>query len=564
MNFNDYEYKRIDLDEVKIAMDKQFAIMDEATSIDELDVAIKEVYRIRNEVETMSTIASIRFSINMKDEFYKAENDYQNSASPIMEGIVHKFYQKLVQSPMQMEIKARYGEHLINLATLAVKTFSDDIIKDLQEENRLITSYSVLVGNAKIDFRGKDYNLSTMAPFISDYDRATRIEAQKAVTRFFEDHETEFDDIYDKLVKLRHNIAIKLGYENYIQYGYDKLQRTDYGPLDVKKFRDQVYEHITPLRLELKKKQAKRIGLDHFYYYDAPLYFNTGNPKPAGDEAYMVEEAKKMYHELSPQTHDFFDYMIENNLMDLASRDGKRPGGYCTYMSDYKAPYIFANFNGTDHDVVVLTHEAGHAFQVFQSRGYEVSEYQFPTLEACEIHSMSMEYLTYPWMKHFFGEDHEKFIYDHSSKPIEFIPYGVAVDEFQHWVYEYPHATPDQRKQKWLEIDHKYRPEIDYEDNDFLKRGGYWFRQGHIFRVPFYYIDYTLALICAVQFYVKSTQDRKKAWDDYLNLCNQGGSQSFLRLLESADLDNPFYDGTVQKVIYKVWTLLNSIDDTKL
>ena len=365
-------------------------------------------------------------------------------------------------------------------------------------------------------------------------------------------------------MKIRHRIATTLGYENYVQLGYDKLTRTDYGPKEVAKFREQVLEHIVPLNRSLIKRQTKRLGLDHLYYYDAALKFNSGNPKPAGDEAWMVEQAKHMYSELSPETDEFFTFMTDKKLLDLASRDGKRQGGYCTYMPNHRSPFIFANFNGTAHDVTVLTHEAGHAFQIFSSRDYEVSEYQWPTLEACEIHSMSMEYLTYPWMKNFFEEDHDKFTFSHSSEPITFIPYGVTVDEFQHWVYEHPEATPEERKTAWRTIEKKYLPDRDYADNEFLEKGGFWFRQGHIFRTPFYYIDYTLAMTCAAQFYVKSLDNREKAWSDYVKLCKAGGSMPFTELLKVADVKNPFEEGAVATVVEKVQELLDSIDDTKL
>lgn len=512
----------------------------------------------------MSTIASVRFSIDMTDEFYTAENEFYDNAGPIIEGLVSKFYGKLVASPLADEIEQRHGKHLMNIAKVTIRTFSDEIIEDLQEENKVTTEYSMLTAKAKIDFRGETYNLSTMTPFLQSEDRETRIDAQKALTGFFEENEEKLDDIFDRLVKLRQRMAEKLGFENYVELGYAKLTRTDYDAKDVAKFRDQVLEHIVPLRVELNKRQANRLGLEHLYYYDAPLTFNSGNPAPAGDEAWMMEKASKMYHELSEETDTFFNFMVDKKLLDLASRDGKRPGGYCTYMPEYRAPFIFANFNGTAHDVTVLTHEAGHAFQVFSSRDYEISEYQWPTLEACEIHSMSMEYLTYPWMKEFFEEDHDKFTFFHSSQPIKFIPYGVTVDEFQHWVYENPTATPVERKEAWARIEGKYLPDIDYADNDFLKRGGFWFRQGHIFRVPFYYIDYTLALTCAAQFYVKSMEDKDAAWADYVNLCKQGGSKPFTELLQVANVKSPFEEGTVAAMIYKVQELLDSIDDTKL
>lgn len=564
MTFNEFKYERVNFELLEAAYNNCLEEMKEAANFEAFEGAVQKLYQLRNDFDTMSTLASVRFSIDMNDPFYSDENNFYDEVGPIMEGKVSKFYETLLASPFVENMKEKYGEHLINLATLTLSTFSEAIIEDLQEENRLNTLYGKLVGNAKIPFKDGVYNLSTMTPFLTATDREERKAAQLAVTAFFEDNEAEFDRIFDELVKLRHKMAETLGFSNYVELGYAKMNRTDYTASDVVKFREQVLEHIVPLRVKLNERQAKRLGLETMKYYDSSLTFLTGNAKPAGDEAWMVEKAKKMYHELSPETDEFFTFMTEGGLLDLSSRDGKRPGGYCTYIPNYKSPFIFANFNGTTHDVEVLTHEAGHALQVYLSRGYEFMEYQWPTYEACEIHSMSMEYLTYPWMKEFFEADYDKFIFSHSSQPIKFIPYGVTVDEFQHWVYEHPEATPAARKQAWVDIESKYMPDIDYEDNDFLKRGGFWFRQGHIFRTPFYYIDYTLALTCAVQFFVKATNNREEAWSDYVRLCKEGGSKPFTELLKVAKLGSPFEEGTVASVIYQVQDILDNIDDSRL
>ena len=285
------------------------------------------------------------------------------------------------------------------------------------------------------------------------------------------------------------------------------------------------------------------------YYYDSGFNFKNGNPVPKGSPEWIVERAKKMYEELSPETGEFMNFMIDHEVMDLYNRKGKSAGGYCSYIQKYKSPFIFANMNGTDHDIKVLTHEAGHAFQVYESRKFDFPEYFHPTLEACEIHSMSMEFITWPWMELFFEEDTEKFLFAHLARAIKFIPYGVTVDEFQHFVYDNPDATPAERKSQWREIEKKYIPFANYEGNDFLERGGFWFKQGHIFKSPFYYIDYCLAQICALQFWRKCNHDRDVAWKDYLNLCREGGSKSFIELIKVAKIDSPFDKNTVESII---------------
>jgi len=356
-------------------------------------------------------------------------------------------------------------------------------------------------------------------------------------------------------------MAQSLGYDNFVQLGYARMLRSDYTPEMVAKFRTQVLEEIVPLASSLYERQRKRLGLDELKYSDIEFKFKTGNAAPKGDPNWIVERASKMYKELSAETGEFFDFMIDQNLLDVESRNGKAPGGYCTYIEGHKAPFIFSNFNGTRGDVDVLTHEAGHAFQVYSSKDLEIMEYLWPTYEACEIHSMSMEFFTWPWMNLFFEEDVEKYHFSHLVGAIQFLPYGVAVDEFQHEVYLHPEMTAEERNQCWRKIEHKYLPHRKYDGIEFLEKGGFWQKQSHIFSAPFYYIDYALAQICAFQFWKKDQEDHKQAWADYLRLCKKGGKHSFLKLVEIANLESPFKAGVVGSLVGKIREWLEKIDD---
>ena len=562
MKFKDYEYIRPDLDQ----MEKSFADLLEkfrnSKSSAEQSSIIDEVTTLRNYFETMGTLASIRHSINTEDSFYEAEQDFMDENGPRYEKAVTDYYKELIKSPFREELEKEWGEQFFKLAELQIKTFSEEIMEDLVKENKLSTEYDKLIASAKLDFMGEVRNLSQMRPFMESKDRDVRRSAAKKTMSFFEDNEKEFDRLYDELVKVRDRMAKKLGYPNYIPMGYARLSRTDYDAEMVANYRKQVYESLVPLSEELKERQRRRIGVDRLTFYDEPLEYVTGNANPKGDPAWIIENGKKMYHEMSPETGAFIDFMTERELMDLEAKKGKRSGGYCTVIPDYKSPFIFSNFNGTSGDIDVLTHEAGHAFQTFMSMDHKLPEYKFPTLEACEIHSMSMEFLAWPWMESFFKEEVEKYKFSHLAGALTFIPYGVAVDEFQHFVFENPNATPDDRKAAWRDIEKKYIPSKDYEDSDLLNRGGYWFRQGHIFSSPFYYIDYTLAQVCAFQFWVRSREDREKAWEDYLRLCKAGGSMSFLKLVDLAELDNPFVDGTIKRVVGPIKAYLDSVDDS--
>ena len=564
MNFNNYKYEHLDLEKIKGEFSELIGSFEKAENVEGQIEAFDKIIKLRNHIETMQTLVSIRHSIDTNDEFYDKENEYMDEISPILFGFTNDFYKALVNSKFKEELIKKYGKLLFDLAENTLKVFSNEIIPDAQEENRLSSKYSKLIASAKIDFDGKELNLSQMVPYTQSKDRNVRIEAAKKVAQFFAENQEEFDNIYDSLVKVRTKMAQKMGYKNYVEFGYKQLSRLEYDAKMVEGYRKQVLENIVPLHTELRKRQEKRLGVEKLRFYDEAIKFNSGNADPHGSPEWILSHGKTMYKELSKETDEFFTFMTENNLLDLLSKKGKMSGGYCTYIPEYKAPFIFANFNGTAHDIDVLTHEAGHAFQVYQSRGFDVPEYLWPTYEACEIHSMSMEFLTWPWMKLFFENDTEKYKFIHLSEALLFIPYGVTVDEFQHWVYENPEVTPQQRREKWLEIEKKYLPTRDYGEVNELKNGIFWFRQGHIFSSPFYYIDYTLAQVCAFQFWIKSREDREKAWKDYLNLCKLGGSKSFFELMKSANLKNPFEEGTLASVIPKIKEYLDNVDDMNL
>lgn len=562
--FEEFTYTRPEFEEIEQKFEVALTHFTKATSVAEQSEAMKSINEIRNHLGTMMNLVYVRNSIDTNDEFYKTERDYLDELSPKVDDLVTNYYKALVGSSFRNELEEKWGTQLFAIAEAQIKSFSPEVIPMMQKENKLTSEYQQLIASAKINFENEERTLAQMQPFTESTDRNMRKKAKEAYFGFFADNEDQLDRIFDDLVKVRTEIAHTLGYKDFVELGYYRMIRTDYDATMVKKFREQVKEFIVPLASKLKERQQQRIGVEDLKYYDESFNYTTGNATPKGSPEWIIEGGKKMYDELSVETSEFFDFMIDNNLMDLVAKKGKASGGYCTYIDDYKAPYIFSNFNGTSGDIDVLTHEAGHAFQVYSSRHYEIPEYIWPTFEACEIHSMSMEFLTWPWMDNFFKEDTDKYKFSHLSSTLEFLPYGVAVDEFQHFIYENPEATAAQRKLAWKELEEKYLPNRDYDGNDYLNRGGFWQRQGHIYQSPFYYIDYTLAQICAFQFFKRTQENREEAWADYVHLCKLGGSLSFTALVKEANLISPFEEGCVKSVIGPIEQWLNSIDDKAL
>jgi len=563
MKFSDYKYERPDLENFKSAMEEQLSLIGTDQAPDVEIKAIYQVFKLQDYMDSMQQLVGIRNSVDTKDAFYEDEQSFFDEHSPHIQEMNQKFINKLLSSSNRKALEKEFGSYIFAKYEVAKKTFKPEIISDLQQENKLSTAYSKLLAGAEIDFDGGTYNLSQMAPFTLHKDRDIRHRAQLAVSTWFEGQEEEIDRIYDEMVKVRHKIAKTLGYDNFVRLAYDRLGRTDYGASEVENYRKQVYKEVVPYVKELVDRKAKRLGIKDLKSYDLGLSFLDGNPTPKGDRAWQVNHAKDMYDAMSKETSEFFNFMMDHELLELDAKPGKQGGGYCTFIPEYDSPFIFANFNGTSHDVDVLTHEAGHAFQVFQSR-HLLPEYRWPGYEGAEIHSMSMEFLAWPWIDKFFEEDTEKYKFNHLAGAISFLPYGVAVDEFQHGIYENPSLSKEERKDLWRKIEKKYLPYKDYDDDAFLEKGTFWYRQGHIFGAPFYYIDYTLAQVVAFQYWVLSQENHEQAFEKYLALCKLGGSKGFLELIQSADLKNPFVDGTIKETLIPLKTYLDNIDDTKL
>jgi M3 family oligoendopeptidase len=558
--FSEYQYQRPDAESLERSLKLLIEQIKGEVDLGQLIKLIDAFNQLRNEYAAQNNICYIRHTIDTTDGFYNAENDFFDAYNPIFASYVTQFYAALIEHPLRKELELQLGAQLFRIAEISLKTFDPSIIEDLQEENKLSSEYTKLKATAELVFEGKTYNLSSIVPLNLARNRAVRKRSNEVKWEFYAKNEQKIDDILDRLIKVRHKIALKLGYSNFIELGYDRMLRTDYNAAMVAGYREEIAKHMVPLVTSLFKKQGRNTKLEEVFYYDEDFHFIDGNPTPKGDAEYILEAASQMYHELSAETDAFFTMMKESNLMDLVAREGKATGGYCTYIETYKTPFIFSNFNGTSGDIDVLTHEAGHAFQVYSSRNHAIPEYNWPTYEACEIHSMSMEFFTWPWMKLFFGEDTRKYYYAHLTNALMFLPYGAAVDEFQHEIYGNIDYTAVDRKAAWQRIERKYLPHRNNEENTFLQHGNFWQKQNHIFNSPFYYIDYTLAQICALHYWHWSAVDKQAAWASYVKLCALGGKFSFTELLEKAGLESPFESGSIEKVLVPINEWLEAYD----
>ena len=562
--FKDMPYERPDLEKAKAEMTLLVERLKNASSYEEAREVFLEKDAMERHMSTLEELSSIRHSIDTRDEFYDKEAEFWSNAMPEMEEYAQAFMAELLKSPFRADFEKEFHKILFTDAEIALRTFAPELIPDMQQENELSRGYEKLLASAKIPFEGGVYTLSQLTPFKNDPDDERRLAAWMADGKWYKENQAELDRFYDELVKVRTAMAKKLGYDNYLPLGYDHMGRNCYGPEDVKKFRQAVVDYIVPIADSIYKEQAKRLGKEYpMNYADNALEFRSGNPKPFGSAEDILNHGLTFYRELSPETKEFFETMMRYQLLDVLSTEGKEAGGYCTGIPDYNVPFIFANFNGTQGDVSVVTHEAGHAFAYWMNADRIPSSQCWPSMEACEVHSMSMEFFAWPWAEGFFKEDTKKFYYSHLAEALKFIPYGTLVDHFQHVVYEHPEYTPEERHAAWKELSLRYMPwaKLDGEI-PFYGEGQAWQRQHHIYSSPFYYIDYCLAQTVSLEFWAMMQEDQKKAWDHYMAYTRQGGEVTFTELLKNAGMDSPFEGETLKNVAEAAKKWLDNYDLT--
>lgn len=558
MNFNDLPLNVPNLEKAKKIYENLLKEIKEADTPEKVVSLIKKKDKIDINIFSDISVINIRYTIDTTNKEYKEANDKVNQIVPILSSYSLPITKEILAKPFRKEMEDKLGKFLFDKMENSLLSFDEKIIPNLIKDNELCSEHDRILGSSKIEYKGNTYTIAQLGKFVNSSDRQVRKEVQKLIENFFKKHNDELGKVYDEMVKNRNDIAIKMGFNNFMEYQYKNLGRVDYDYEDVRKYRDQIYRVVLPIYKKLIRKQAKLLGIKTLQFYDLNVDFKEGNPQPNGEIDELVEYAKKMYNQMSPDIGAFFEMMADSNLLSLKATPGKVPGGYMTTILKYKVPFIFANSNGTTGDVDTLTHEVGHAFQYYNARNIGLSDYTMPTLEACEIHSMSMEFLTYPYMNLFFNDDAEKYKYMHLKDAITILPYICLIDEFQEKVYLNVDMTHEQRCAMFRDLEKKWLPLKKYNGFQFYNKGTWWLKQGHVFNSPFYYIDYSLAQVVAFQFFEESLKNKDKTWKKYIKLDKMGGKYPFLTLLEKSHLRNPFIEGNVKKAVKPLIKILNS------
>ena len=550
MKFNEMTYTRPDIGAL-LARCKELAA--KAAAAPDGDALVRLYYEQSEafaEYNTAANLANIHYTCDTRDEYWKAEQDFFDANGPAVTNASVEISRAFLANPHVDALTEKFGTTCVAGMKNAVLSMDDRTVELQQQFNALVSRYQQIYGGALVELDGKQLTIPQLGPYKEDLDPAVRRAAYEAEAGYFDAHRAELDELYGEIVKNLNAQARVMGYHDYSELSYVRMNRIGYGPEEIRKFRDQVANDVVPQLQKVMALRAKRTGIARSTFTDLPIMFKDGNPKPIPGYKARMDAARTMYHELSPETAEFIDFMQDNELFDVESRPGKMSGGYMTSLPSYKAPFIFANWNNTSGDVDVLTHECGHAFEGYVAERDPAipADLECPGMESAEIHSMAMEFLTAPWHHLLFGRDTDKYALLHAEDSFVFLAYGCEVDEFQHIMYQNPDLTPDERNAEWLKLEKKYRPWIDFAGLPFYGRGAGWQRQLHIYECPFYYIDYCLSTMAALQFFLLSLTDHKDAWERYLRLVRRAGTASYTELLETAGLKVPFEEGSIKGI----------------
>jgi len=559
MKVSELPYRRVTIEELERSVEQIVSDIRNASSVENVLDARKRYNELSREYSTATALSYMRYTINTVDPFYLQEKDYYDEIGPAAANLDLEYTKALLESGFRPELEQRLNPLLFRTMENGLKSMSPEIIDDMIEENKLVSQYSQLMAGMKFMFRGETMSRAMLMKYANDDDRGTRKECYDVLGTTLAKYSGELDRIFDELVHVRDRMAKKMGYANFVELGYYRMNRLCYDAEMVAHFRENVKNDLVPVVSRLRTENAKRLGIDRFMLYDLGVIIPGGDPKPVGKD-HIFAAAKEMYHSLSTETGAFIDMMLENEAFDVDARTNKWGGGYCTEFSKYRQPFILANFNGTADDVDTVTHEAGHALNDYLCFDNEYAmELGCGGMETAETHSMSMEFFAWPYMEKFFGDNAGKYRYRHALDAFSFIPYGTMVDEFQHIVYEQPDLTPEQRNQVWLELERQYRPHLSMDGIPYLEQGTRWQYQMHIFETPFYYIDYCLAQTAAFQFLLFSLDDYDAAFSAYMCFSKQGGEKLWTDLLEEAGLQSPFADGALKEFAVRIENLLNQL-----
>lgn len=550
ITFSDIPYFRIDMNRFASWFGQVLSQLEKAHTFEEAYESILDIDTMMEKYETMAVICEIRNTMDVTDEFYRGEAVFFETAKTKYEGLLNRFYKAIVQSPHAKALEYYLGCDFFKKAHMKRQAFSPEAESLLQQENTLSARYSELTATLTAEWNGQKVPLSVLAQKAANGDLEVRRESNAILEKTWASIGAELDYIFDELVRVRAGTAKILCQKSYTDAAYLSRSRTSYTRQDVKSFREAVKEKIVPVVEDIYKQQKQESDRAIVYHYEEDYQAPENRITPYSD---IVEGFGKIYQKISKETDIYYKAILEGGFYDLDIRPGKIMGAYANMVGRYHMPFIFETYNNTFGAVKTFAHETGHGFHSYVNRGEAFQFLQQCSSDLAEIHSMGMEFFIWPYLGDIIPPEQEKsYQYQHLKSALSFIPYGCAIDEFQEIVYDCPDMTMEERLEAWKSLERVYLPWRCYETNLFFAQGRFWQRQPHVYKWPFYYIDYVLAQICALQLHYLNRENPEKAWKCYLGILKDSAFCSFSETIQKEGLSTPFEGHTIAGLAAKI------------
>ena len=491
--------------------------------------------------------------------------DFMSNIRPKLSEFSDALNRRIVNHSSVDDLPSRYDLMLRGMRT-DVEIFRKENIPLGVRQTELVTEAQTINGAMTVEFEGQEMTFPQMSKYLESNDRSQRQAAWMAMSsRRMEDSE-RLSEIFDELITIRHQMATNAGFESYTQYMFRAMHRFDYTIEDCLEFHDSVESVCMPILKKINEERCDGLGIGGLSPWDVnekggsgPDIHGRGPLKPFETVDEMVEKLSVMFHEISSDLGGKFDKLIEMDTLDLETRKGKAPGGYQYYLEKSRVPFIFMNAAGLQGDLETMIHEAGHAFHSLYCGHLELIDERDYPIEFAEVASMSMELLTQPWWDKFYeSEEADRARRAHLEGVVFLLPWIATIDSFQHWIYANPGHSKEERAEVWLSIRDKFGSDMDWTGHtDFRELS--WQQQGHLFGVPFYYIEYGIAQLGSLQLWKTQMGDPQKALDDYANAMSLGNTRTLPELFSAADLELGFNEGHFMTLMGTVETALSEL-----
>jgi oligoendopeptidase F len=519
---------------------------------------LAQLLRDRSELDSAVSEAQANLYITMTchtddEQAKRAYLDFVEHVQPKLKKASFDLDRRIVQSPHAAKLDHReYGVLLRDLRA-DVELFREENIPLQTEETKLDQQYEEISGAMTVEFRGEEKTLPQMAKYLEETDRTTREEAWRLVAERRHEDRDRLSGIFDRLVELRHQMARNAGFANFRDYMFRRKHRFDYTPADCEQFHRGAEEVCVPLLRELGRERKRELRLDRLRPWDLAVDVKGRAPlRPFEGGEDLIAKTSRLFCRMEPSLGGMFESLRDGKSLDLESRKGKAPGGYQYFRDRSRKPFIFMNAAGVHRDLKTMVHEAGHAFHSILSRDLELLHYRHAPLEFCEVASMSMELTAHPFLDEFYAEDEaDRARRRHLEGIIELIPWIATIDTFQHWIYLHPDHSRDERRNEWLRLNERFGAGDDWGGLEkYLEVS--WQKQGHLFGVPFYYIEYGIAQLGALQMWIQYRRNPAVAIDRYKRALSLGGSRPLPELFAAAELKFDFGPRVMRELVDEI------------